>query len=111
MTAALPSSGYLLAGLGVMFLVTMALRAAPFVALTRLRDSQVVRYLGGTMPAGVMVVLVVYTLRDTTTGVGSWLPAAVALALTLGVHLAWQRAAISIVVGTAAFMLLTAWIG
>lgn len=111
MTAALPSSGYLLAGLGVMFLVTMALRAAPFVALTRLRDSQVVRYLGGTMPAGVMVVLVVYTLRDTTTAVGSWLPAAVALALTLGVHLAWRRAAISIVVGTAAFMLLTAWIG
>lgn len=111
MTAALPSSGYLLAGLGVMFLVTMALRAAPFVALTRLRDSQVVRYLGGTMPAGVMVVLVVYTLRDTTTAVGSWLPAAIALALTLGVHLAWRRAAISIVVGTAAFMLLTAWIG
>lgn len=111
MTAAVPPTGYLFAGLGVMFLVTVALRAAPFVALTRLRDSQVVRYLGRTMPAGVMVVLVVYTLRDSTTAIGSWLPAAVALAITLSAHLAWRRAAISIVLGTAAFMLLRAWLG
>ena len=111
MSATVPPTGYLLSGLGVMFLVTVALRAAPFVALTRLRDSQVVRYLGRTMPAGVMVVLVVYTLRDTTTEFGSWVPASAALALTLGVHLAFRRAAISIVVGTAAFMLLQAWLG
>ena len=106
MTAAFPGTAYLLAGLGVMFLVTLALRAAPFVALTRLRDSGVVRYLGRTMPAGVMVVLVVYTLRDTTTELGSWVPAAVALGLTLAVHLAFRRAAASIVLGTATYMLL-----
>lgn len=111
MTGEVPSTGYLLAGLGVMFLVTLALRAAPFVALTRLRDSQFVRYLGRTMPAGVMVVLVVYTLRDTTTELGSWVPAGAALAVTLGVHLAFRRAAISIVLGTATFMLLQAWLG
>lgn len=110
MTDTMPSTGYLLAGLGVMFVVTLVLRAAPFVALTRLRDSQVVRYLGRTMPAGVMVVLVVYTLRDTTTDLGSWLPAAAALAVTLGVHLTLRRAAISIVLGTATFMLLQAWL-
>lgn len=109
--SSVPGTAYLLAGLGVMFLVTVALRAAPFVALTRLRDSGVVRYLGRTMPAGVMVVLVVYTLRDTTAEVGSWVPAAVALALTLGVHLAFRRAAASIVLGTATFMLLQAWLG
>ena len=108
---AVPGTAYLFAGLGVMFLVTVALRAAPFVALTRLRDSGVVWYLGRTMPAGVMVVLVVYTLRDTTAEVGSWVPAAVALALTLGVHLAFRRAAASIVLGTATFMLLQAWLG
>lgn len=111
MTPQLPGTGYLLAGLGVMFLVTVALRAAPFVALTRLRDSAVVRYLGRTMPAGVMVVLVVYTLSDTTTAPASWVPAAAALALTLAVHLAFRRAAASIVVGTAAYMLLRAWLG
>lgn len=111
MTAAVPSTGYLLAGLGVMFLVTVALRAAPFVALTRLRDSAVVRYLGRTMPAGVMAVLVVYTLRDTSTALGSWLPAAAALAVTVGVHLAFRRAPISIVLGTATFMLLQAALG
>lgn len=111
MTDPMPSTGYLLAGLGVMFLVTVALRAAPFVALTRLRDSQVVRYLGRTMPAGIMVVLVVYTLRDTTTELGSWVPAAAALTLTLAVHLAFRRAALSILLGTAAYMLLRAWLG
>lgn len=108
---AVPGTAYLLAGLGVMFLVTVALRAAPFLALTRLRDSGVVRYLGRTMPAGVMVVLVVYTLRDTTTELGSWVPATVALALTLGVHLAFRRAAASIVLGTATYMVLRAWLG
>ncbi|AWH97595.1 branched-chain amino acid ABC transporter [Dietzia psychralcaliphila] len=94
-----------------MLVVTVALRAAPFVALSRLRDSEVVRYLGLTMPAGVMVVLVVYTLRDTTADLGSWLPAAAALTLTLAVHLAFRRAAASIVLGTATFMLLQAWLG
>lgn len=111
MTPQLPDTGYLLAGLAVMFLVTVALRAAPFVALTRLRDSAVVRYLGRTMPAGVMVVLVVYTLRDTTAEPASWIPAAMALALTLAVHLMFRRAAASIVVGTAAYVLLRAWLG
>ncbi|PTM89716.1 branched-chain amino acid transporter permease [Dietzia psychralcaliphila] len=111
MTAPVPDTSYLLAGLGVMLVVTVALRAAPFVALSRLRDSEVVRYLGLTMPAGVMVVLVVYTLRDTTADLGSWLPAAAALTLTLAVHLAFRRAAASIVLGTATFMLLQAWLG
>lgn len=111
MTTPVPDTSYLLAGLGVMLVVTVALRAAPFVALSRLRDSEVVRYLGLTMPAGVMVVLVVYTLRDTTADLGSWLPAAAALTLTLAVHLAFRRAAASIVLGTATFMLLQAWLG
>ena len=111
MSATVPGTAYLLAGLGVMFLVTLALRSAPFLALTRLRDSGVVRYLGSTMPAGVMVVLVVYTLRDTTTELGSWAPAAVALTLTLAAHVAFRRAAVSIVLGTATYMLLQAWLG
>ena len=111
MSSAVPDSGYLLAGLGVMFLVTVALRAAPFVALARLQSSAMVRYLGRTMPAGVMVVLVVYTLRGTTAAPASWVPAAVALGLTLVVHLAFRRAAVSIVVGTAAYMLLQAVLG
>jgi len=109
--AAVPGTAYLLAGLGLMFLVTLALRAAPFLALTRLRDSGIVRYLGRTMPAGVMVVLVVYTLRDTTAELGSWVPATVALGLTLAVHLAFRRAAASIVLGTATYMLLQTALG
>ena len=105
------SPGYVIAGLLVMLVVTVALRAAPFAALSRLRDSAVVRYLGLTMPAGVMVVLVVYTLRDTTLRPESWVPVASALVLTLVVHLTLRRAALSIVLGTAAYMALVALMG
>ncbi len=111
MSDPVPEVGYLLAGLAVMSAVTIVLRAAPFVALTRLRDSAVVRYLGRTMPAGVMVVLVIYTLRDTTPELGSWLPAAAALTLTVLVHLALRRAAASIVLGTAVYMVLQTYLG
>ena len=105
------SAGYVLAGLVVMFAVTVTLRAAPFLALSRLRDAPLVRHLGTTMPAGVMVVLVVYTLRDTGSQPQSWVPVAAALGLTLGVHLALRRAALSIVVGTAAYVVLLALTG
>ena len=105
------SPGYVLAGLLVMFAVTVALRAAPFLALSRLRDSRVVRYLGTTMPAGVMVVLVVYTLRDTGSQPQSWVPAGAALAVTLGVHAALRRAALSIVLGTGVYLVLHAAMG
>lgn len=110
MSAPVPA-GYVLAGLLVMFVVTVALRAAPFVALSRLRDSEVVRFLGMTMPSGIMVVLVVYTLRDTTAAPASWVPAAAALVLTMLAHLVFRRAAVSIVLGTACYMALRAWLG
>ncbi|GHC97119.1 hypothetical protein GCM10010313_04260 [Streptomyces violarus] len=44
--------------------VTWSLRALPFAALAPLRASATVRYLSTRMPAGVMVILVVYCLRD-----------------------------------------------
>ncbi|NCL78426.1 AzlD domain-containing protein [Rhodococcus sp. YH1] len=98
-----PDAGYVVAALIVMFLVTVGLRAAPFAALARLRESDVVGYLGAAMPAGVMVILVMYTLRDV--GPATWLPAVLGLAGTVAVHL-WRRsAALSTVAGTAIYVL------
>ncbi|MDH6127774.1 AzlD domain-containing protein [Kitasatospora sp. GP82] len=102
----MPSNGYLVAALAVMLAVTFCLRAAPFAVLNRLRDSPVVGFLADTMPTGVMVILVVYTLRGldlTTSPYG--LPASLGVAGTAALHLWRRNALLSIVAGTALYML------
>ncbi|MFZ2526448.1 MAG: AzlD domain-containing protein [Rhodococcus sp. (in: high G+C Gram-positive bacteria)] len=102
MPDSVPGAGYVLASLLVMFAVTVGLRAAPFAALAFLRDSAVVKFLGTTMPAGVMVILVMYTLRDT--GASTWLPAVIGLGVTVTVHLWRRNPALSTVAGTASYV-------
>lgn len=100
------SPGYVLAGLAIVGVITVLLRLAPFVALARLQESRLVAFLGLFMPAGVMVILVMYTLKDTTAAPASWVPAVVALALTIGLHL-WRRSSVlSVLLGTAAYIAL-----
>ncbi|WP_291314457.1 branched-chain amino acid transporter permease [Corynebacterium sp. UBA2622] len=86
--------------------VTLILRALPFSFLRLLKGSPFVEFLGNAMPVGVLTVLVVYTLagaRDTPGGV--WAALAAAL-FTLGLH-AWRRSAVlSILAGTALYMVL-----
>lgn len=105
--------------------VTVALRALPFSFVHRLAGSEFLRRLSVTMPIGVMVVLVVYTIvgylpfgggtGDSSAGSGSfswsatwsalW-PALAASAATAAVHL-WRRSVgLSILVGTALYMVL-----
>lgn len=107
MPESVPGAGYVLGALGVMFVVTVALRAAPFLALSALKNSAFVDFLGRTMPAGVMVILVMYTLRDV--GESTWLPATVGLAGTIAVHLWRRNAALSTVVGTGLYLVASAF--
>lgn len=82
--------------------VTLLLRALPFAFLRALKGSPLIEFLGATMPVGVMTVLVVYTLADTS----HLVPAFLAGAVTLALH-AWRRsAALSILSGTALYMVL-----
>ena len=82
--------------------ITWALRAAPFAALAPLRDSTTVRYLSVHMPLGVMVMLVLYSLRGVTLAHGPSAGAsAAAVAVTLGLHLRWRRPLLSILGGSA----------
>lgn len=100
------SPGYVLAGLAVIGVITVLLRLAPFVALARLQESRLVVFLGVFMPAGVMVVLAMYTLKDTTVALASWGPVAIALAVTIGLHL-WRRSSVlSVLAGTAVYVAL-----
>ena len=103
----MPDNAYLLAASMTMFAVTFALRAVPFAALRPLRDSALVAYLGRHMPAGVMVILVVYTLRGVSLGeTPHGLPEALAIAATVILHLARRNAVVSILGGTAVYVLL-----
>ncbi|MEU0265785.1 AzlD domain-containing protein [Nocardioides sp. NPDC006303] len=103
---------YVLSAVLVSAAVTWTLRAAPFAMLAPLRHSALLAYIGDRMPVGVMVILAAYTLRDTDpvvlTSAG---PAALALAITIGLHLWRGSMTLSIFAGTAAYVLVTSVIG
>lgn len=98
----MPDLGYLLAAVAVSTAVTWALRALPFTVLAPLRASRTVRYLSTRMPAGVMVILLVYCLRNVPVADPARAVAPVAaLAVTVGLHLWRRNALLSILAGTA----------
>lgn len=103
-----PGAWYLIAGVAVGGLITLALRAAPFAVLKRLRKSRLVLALGRWMPAGIVLILAVSVLageiRSNPARVWALLAAT---AFTVIVHLAVRRrAALSIAAGTGCYIAL-----
>ncbi|MEU9345959.1 AzlD domain-containing protein [Streptomyces sp. NPDC048278] len=96
----MPDTRYLLLAVAVSAAVTWALRALPFTVLASLRASRTVQYLGARMPAGVMVILFVYCLRDLPLTQSRALAPLAALAVTVGLHLWRRNALLSIIGGT-----------
>lgn len=98
------SVGYIAAALALVWVITFSLRAAPFVVLRKVRSSRVVAYLGEAMPAGVMLILIVFTLKDVSPFVpAQWVPAVVGVAVTALLHW-WQRnVVLSLLGGTITF--------
>lgn len=103
----MPDPGYLVGVVAIAAALTVALRAVPFAVLARLRESSVLDDLSRRLPAGIMVILVVYLLRDLSPGrpVGAVATLA-AVALTVAVHLWRRHALLSIATGTAAHVLM-----
>ena len=97
----MPSALYIFAAVAVSAAITWGLRALPFAALAPLRASRTVSYLSTRMPAGVMVILLVYCLRGTSLDHPEAAIAPVAaLAATVGLHLWRRNALLSIMGGT-----------
>ncbi|MBC3186499.1 AzlD domain-containing protein [Corynebacterium sp. zg-331] len=87
-------------------MVTVALRQFPYSAKKMLRHSRFMGTLALTMPVGVMVVLVVYTVAGQAHNPGGLWACLLAGAATLGLH-AWRRqSGLSILGGTALYILL-----
>lgn len=86
--------------------VTVFLRWIPFGAARILEGSSLLSLLAMTMPVGVMTVLVVYTLYSSSENPGGWVATMLGVAATVALHY-WRRsAALSILGGTATYMIL-----
>ncbi|MFD7001435.1 branched-chain amino acid transporter permease [Streptomyces mirabilis] len=104
----MPSTSYLITVLAIVFALTFALRALPFAVLRTLRGSALVRQLSVWMPVGILAILAVTALHGTITrdphGTGYTL---LAVAVTIGVHLAFgRRTILSVGIGTAVYVVL-----
>ncbi|MDU0969264.1 MAG: AzlD domain-containing protein [Actinomycetaceae bacterium] len=87
--------------IAVMFACTYALRASSFLFKAKMVTSTVLKRLSALMPAGIMVILVVYSLSSVADK-SAW-AAAAGVAVTAGLHLWRKQALLSIVGGVATY--------
>lgn len=86
---------------------TIAERALPFAVFGSRPVPPVIRYLGKILPMAIMATLVVYCLRGISfAAAAAFVPELISLAVVAALHL-WKRSTfLSIVGGTACYMLL-----
>lgn len=87
-------------------IVTVMLRALPFSLRRVLKSSPFIDFLSVMMPAGVMTVLVAYTILGYAASPTNLIAALLALGTTLVLHWWKRRADLSIFVGTGLYMVL-----
>jgi branched-subunit amino acid transport protein AzlD len=104
----MPDVWYLVAVLAIVFTITLALRAVPFAAIKVLRNSFMVQQLSVSMPIGILVILAATALHSTVAAEPrTALDALLAVAATVGIHLACgRRTILSVGIGTAVYVLL-----
>lgn len=96
--------------IGVMALVTALTRFLPFI-LFRKNTPAYVSYLGRVLPTAIIGMLVVYCLKDVSLmGAPHGLPELIACACVVAVQVWRRNALISILSGTAVYMLLIRFI-
>jgi branched-subunit amino acid transport protein AzlD len=100
------STAYLLSVIVVAALATFLTRALPFVLLYRWSDHPLLKHLGRYLPPVLMVLLLLYALRDTLVSGQHLLSALLALGLVTLLHLLWRNSLISILAGTGLYMAL-----
>ncbi|WP_210491008.1 AzlD domain-containing protein [Patulibacter sp. SYSU D01012] len=98
---------YLAAAVAIAAGLTFALRAAPFALLGPIRRSATAERLRHRMPVGIMVILVVYLLRDVPVRESPHgLPVLLALAATVGIYRLRGNGTLGVLAGTATYVLL-----
>ena len=104
----MPDASYLLTAVALAAAITFALRALPFAVIEPLRSSRLAAVLAARMPTGLMLVLVVYLLRDVPTETSSAAGVTVAAVLVVVALQLWRSSALlSIFAGTGVYVLAT----
>ena len=98
---------YPLAVIGVIAVVTWALRAFPFLLFGNRPLPKVIRYLGKALPPAIMTVLVIYCLRDISFSQSPFgIPELAACALVVILQALRKNMYLSIIAGTVCYMIL-----
>lgn len=98
----------LLLFIGAMALATMITRFLPFLVPERWTQNRFVRLAKNFLPPAILLLLVVYSLKDTDFGSAPYgLAEAVSLAVVIVMHIWRSNALLSIVLGTGCYMALT----
>ena len=98
---------YPIAVIGIVALVTWALRAFPFLLFGSRPLPKLIQYLGKALPPAIMTILVIYCLRGTELGHYPYgAPELIASVLVVLLQLIKKNMYLSIITGTVAYMLL-----
>ena len=98
---------YPLAVIGVIAVVTWALRAFPFLLFGNRPLPKVIRYLGKALPPAIMTILVIYCLRDISFSQSPFgIPELAACALVVILQALRKNMYLSIIAGTVCYMVL-----
>ncbi len=101
------SPAYLLMFILVAAVATFLTRVLPFVLLYRWADHPLLKHLGRYLPPVLMVLLLMYALKEALVTGQHLLPSMLALAVVTILHLLWRNPLISILSGTGLYMFLT----
>ncbi len=96
----------------VVALITAGIRVVPFLIFKEGRIPQWIVYLGDTLPQAIMIILVIFCVREITlTRFPYGGPELIALGATVLLHLRFRNLFISMISGTGLYMLLINYLG
>lgn len=104
----MPDTIYTSAAIGVAAIMTMLTRGLPYLLFGRKKQlPKIVEYLGSVLSSAIMIILVVYCLRDIKlTSFPYGLAELISVALVVGLQLWKRNILLSILLGTACYMIL-----
>ncbi len=92
---------YLIYAMIIMALCTFALRCFPFLAIKHLKNNSFISFLGKTMPAGIMLILVFYSLTSVDyTSIGAAFPYLISVCMVITMQHFFRKPLLSILAGT-----------
>jgi len=98
---------YIISGIIIAAIATYTTRILPFVFFAKREPSPFIRYIEWNMPLMIMVILVFYAIRDVKWAEYPYgLPEIIGIIVTIGLHVKYKNALLSIFVATLIYMFL-----